>query len=91
MVMSRGPGFNSKKFYFSPNSLLNFKKKLPNLGEIGSRTKTLQAKNKLGDGTAPSAYRVKKVRTVLLTIKLLCSQTPYMQRLFVTKFYLTKF
>ena len=32
---------NSENFYFSPNSVLNF-------GEIGSITKKLQAKNKIG-------------------------------------------
>ena len=36
-----------KKFYFLPNSILNFRK-VSKLGEIGSRTKKLQAKNKLG-------------------------------------------
>ena len=49
---------NSENFYSSPNSILNFRNL--NLGEIGSRTKTLQAKNKLGvENTPPSAYRVK--------------------------------
>ena len=54
---------HSEKFYFSPNSVLNFWEKLPNLGEIGSRTKKLQAKNKLegvgGKHLPPTAYRVK--------------------------------
>ena len=41
---------NSEKFYFSPNSILKFRKSFQILGEIGSRTKKIQAKNKLGDG-----------------------------------------
>ena len=44
---------NSETFCFSPNSVLILGK-LPNLGEIGSRTKKLQAKNKLGvENTLP--------------------------------------
>ena len=34
MVMSRDPGFKFENFYLSPNSVLIFRKKLPNLGEI---------------------------------------------------------
>ena len=40
------PASKSENFYFLPNSILNFK--LPNVGQIGSRTKMLQAKNELG-------------------------------------------
>ena len=50
---------NSENFYFLPNSVLNFWGKLPNLWKIGSRTKTLQAKKRIGGGKhPPSAYRV---------------------------------
>ena len=56
---------NSENFYFSPNSVLHFRK-VTKFGEIVSRTKKLQAKNKLGGGGGggkhsppPSAYRVK--------------------------------
>ena len=38
---------NSENFYFLPNSVLNFRK-VTKFGEIGSRTKKVQAKNKLG-------------------------------------------
>ena len=38
---------NSENFYFLPNSVLNFRKSYQIWGEIGSRTKMLQAKNKL--------------------------------------------
>ena len=44
---------NSGNFYFSPNSMLNFRKNLSNMGEIGSRTKKLQAENRLGGGKNP--------------------------------------
>ena len=40
---------NSEDFYFLPNSILNFRK-VPILGDIGSRTKKFQAKNKLDGG-----------------------------------------
>ena len=52
---------NSKNFIFF---LILYKMlgKLPNLGGIGSKTKKLQAKNKLGwkRPPPPSAYRVNK-------------------------------
>ena len=46
---------NSENFYFSPNSVLNFRKSYQ-IWEIGSRTKKLQAKNELGvENTPPLA------------------------------------
>ena len=45
---------NFENFYFSPNSILNIREKLPNLGEIGSRTKSYRQKAKLGvENTTP--------------------------------------
>ena len=44
---------NSEKFYFFPNSILNFRKSYQILGEIGSRTKTLQAKTNWGGKHPP--------------------------------------
>ena len=53
MVMSRDPGFNFENFYFSPNFILNFRKLTEFGGEIGSRTKKLQAKSKTRGGKHP--------------------------------------
>ena len=65
MVMSRDSGFKFQKFSFFAQFCINFQEKLQNLGEIGSKTKKLQAKNQLGVETPPppppSAYRVKEV------------------------------
>ena len=44
---------NSENFDFSPNSILNFRKRYQIWGEIGSRTKTLQAKTNWGWKTPP--------------------------------------
>ena len=44
---------NSENFYFSPNFVLNFRKSYQIWGEIVSRTKKLQAKNKLGVENTP--------------------------------------
>ena len=62
------PASNSENFYFLPNSILNFRKSFQtNFGEIGSRTKKLQAKNKLGGWKRPpppSAYRVNDLKSI---------------------------
>ena len=42
-----------ENFYLSPNSMLNFRKGYLDLGEIGSRTKKLQAKSKTPGGKHP--------------------------------------
>ena len=44
---------NSENFYFLPNSNIKFYEKFPDLGEIGSRTNKLQAKNKTQGGKHP--------------------------------------
>ena len=51
---------NSGNFYFSPNSILNFRK-VTKFGRVGSRTRKLQAKTNWGmkKTPSPSAYRVK--------------------------------
>ena len=50
---------NPQNLYLSPNSVLNFREKLPDLGEIGSRTK-VKGKKQIGSGKhSSSAYRVK--------------------------------
>ena len=51
MVMSRDPDFKFRKF-FSPNSVLNFRKSYQLWG-IDSRTKKLQAKKQTGGGKHP--------------------------------------
>ena len=50
MIMS---GSNSENVYFSPNRHIKFYEKLPNLEEIGSRTRHLQAKNETGGWKTP--------------------------------------
>ena len=60
-VMSRYPGFKFQKFLFFAQFYIKFLAKLPNVGEISSRTKSYR--QKLGGGgwkTTPSAHRVKK-------------------------------
>ena len=47
MVMSRDPGYKFEKFYFSPNSMLNFKK------SYQVWRKLLQAKHKTRGGKQP--------------------------------------
>ena len=49
---------NSEHFYFSPNSILNFRK-VTKLGGNWLKNKKLQAKNKLGVENTPRAYRIK--------------------------------
>ena len=44
---------NSENFYFLPNSILNFRKSHQIWGEIGSRTKKLQAKKQIGGWKTP--------------------------------------
>ena len=44
MVLSRDPGSKFRKFLFFVGFYIKFQEKLPNLGEIGSRTKMLQEK-----------------------------------------------
>ena len=84
MVMSRGPGqesiifspalaSNSEHFYFSPNSILNFRK-VTTFGVNWLKNKKVQAKkakNELGvENTSPppsaSAYRVNDVQVIPL-------------------------
>ena len=47
MAMSRDPGFKFQNFYFSPNSILDFRK-VSKFGGNWLKNKKLQAKNKLG-------------------------------------------
>ena len=53
---------NSENFYFSPNSILNFRK-VTKFGGNWLKNKKLQAKNKLRVENTPSAYRVKVLDT----------------------------
>ena len=52
---------NSENFYFSPNSVLNFRKNYQIWGEIDSGTKSYRQKTNWGveNTPPPSAYRVK--------------------------------
>ena len=50
---------NFEYFYFLPNSMLNFRKSYQICLKLAQEQKKLQAKNKLGDGNNPSAYRIK--------------------------------
>ena len=61
MVMSRDPGFKFRKFLFLCLILYSILGKLPNLGGIGSGTKSYrQKKTNWGvEKTPRSAYRVK--------------------------------
>ena len=45
---------NSENFYFSPNSILNFRESYQIWGKLAQEQK-LQAKNKLGSGKHPPA------------------------------------
>ena len=53
MVMSSDPRFKFQSFYFSPNSILNFRK-ITNFGGNWLKNKNFTGKNKFG-----GAYRVK--------------------------------
>ena len=64
MVMPRDLGYKFQKLYFSPNSVFIFFGKVTKFGQIGSRTKTLQAKTKPGVETPPSACRVNRCLTL---------------------------
>ena len=48
MVMSRDPGSNSEKFYFSPNSVLTFRKSYQIWEKFAQEQKCYRQKNKLG-------------------------------------------
>ena len=50
---------NSESFYFSPISVLNFRKRLPNLGKSAQEQKVTGKKQIGGWETPPNAYRVK--------------------------------
>ena len=53
---------NCKSFYFSPNSVLNFRKSYQIWGKLAQEQKELQAKSKTPNGKhppPPRAYRVK--------------------------------
>ena len=64
--MSRDSGFKVRKFLFFSQFYIKFYEKLPNLGKISSKTKMLQAKNKLGvENTTPLARS-----TVVIGLKL---------------------
>ena len=54
MVMSRDPGLRFRKFLFFAQFCIKFWEKLPNLGEIGQRTRKLQTINKLGGWKTPA-------------------------------------
>ena len=53
MVMSRDPGFKFGKFYFSLNSILNFRKSYQIWGKLDQEQKGTGKKQ-----PPPSAYRV---------------------------------
>ena len=54
---------NSENFYFSPNSILSFRKKLSKLGELAQEQKSYRQKTKLGvENNPPSANRVNSMR-----------------------------
>ena len=50
---------NSKKFYLSPNSMLNFRKRHQIWGELTQEEKSYRQKTNWGVEKTPSAYRVK--------------------------------
>ena len=50
--------YNSEKFYFSPNSILDFKKSYQIWGKLAQQQKSYRQKQ-TGGGKHPSAYRVK--------------------------------
>ena len=49
MVMSRDSGFKFRKFLFSPNSILNFRKRYQVWGKLTQEQKSYR-KKKLGGG-----------------------------------------
>ena len=59
MVKSRDPGFKfKKKFHFSPNSLLNFRKSYQNWGILAKEQKSYRQKTNWGGWKHPPAYRI---------------------------------
>ena len=61
--MSHNPGLKFRKFLFSPNSVLNFRKSYQIWGELAQEQKSYRQKTNWGWKTPPppSAYRVNKV------------------------------
>ena len=67
---------NSKNFYFSPDSVLNFRKSYQIWGRLAQEQKGYRQKNKLGGGKHPplSDYRVKTgSRNAICSTQLLLS------------------
>ena len=62
MVMSRALASNSENFYFSPDSILNFRKRYQIWGKLAQEQKSYRPKTNWGmwkHPPPPSAYRVK--------------------------------
>ena len=53
MVMSPDPGYKFRKFYFSPNYILNFRESYQIWGKLAQEQKCYRQKNKTQGGRHP--------------------------------------
>ena len=68
MVMSRDAGFKFRKFYFSPNSILNFRKSYQIWGKLAQEQK-VTGKKQIGSGKhlTPPVLKGLRVHTFSLS------------------------